>query len=331
MTSPSPTVLRTETLDHLLTTPCTPRVPLVVPWLREAESVLIYAPTGVGKSMLTLTLALSIAGGGSFLGWSVSVPRRVLLVDGEMHREDLADRCHSLLPTIEGCDREMAGQNMTILSRQYQHPDADFPDLAKSDGQDQMLARIRDGRFDVVVIDNLSTLAQCDDENSASAIRPLLSFLLRLKQAGVACILVHHSNKSGKGYRGSTMLSTTFEVILSMQRSEGWTPDQGAAFELQWDKYRGKPDSRVVPMHVILEQVDGDTRWQHNATQSPVLRQLVERVRSMDYSTQREVADAVGISPGEVSKRKREAIKASLITEREWDECLKVAREAADG
>lgn len=323
-------VLRTETLGDLLSTPTTPRKPLVTPWLREAESVLVYAPTGVGKSMLTLTLALSIAGGGSFLGWTVSEPRRVLLVDGEMHREDLADRCRSLLATVEGCDHALAGQNLTVLSRQHQHPDADFPDLAQADGQDAMLHRIREGGFNVVVIDNLSTLAQCEDENSASAIRPLLSFLLRLKQAGVACILVHHSNKSGKGYRGSTMLSTTFEVILSLQRPEGWTPDQGAAFELQWDKYRGKPDPRIAPLNVILEQAE-NSQWRHSATHAPVLRQLIELVRSMDYATQKEVADAAGISPSEVSKRKRDAIKASLITEREWDECLKAAKEAAEG
>lgn len=326
----SPTSLQTETLGDLLATPTPPRVPLVTPWLREAESVLVYAPSGVGKSMLTLTLALCIAGGGSFLGWHVHHPRKVLLVDGEMHREDLSDRCRSLILTVDGCDKEMAGQNMTILSRQHQHPDADFPDLAQEAGQEEMLRRVREGGFDVIVIDNLSTLAQCDDENSASAIRPLLSFLLRLKQAGVACVLVHHSNKSGRGYRGSTMLATTFEVILSLQRAEGWTPDQGASFDLQWDKYRGKPDPAVAPLSVSLQQSGNSSQWRHTATEAPALRNLVELVRSMDYGKQSDLALAAGISNGEVSKRKRKAINAGLITDREWDECLKAGQEVAE-
>jgi len=44
---------------------------LLFPWLREQESCMIYAATGVGKSMFALSAALAIAGGGEFLGWTV--------------------------------------------------------------------------------------------------------------------------------------------------------------------------------------------------------------------------------------------------------------------
>ena len=34
------------------------------PWLKQGESAMVYAAPGVGKSMLALTLALGVAGGG---------------------------------------------------------------------------------------------------------------------------------------------------------------------------------------------------------------------------------------------------------------------------
>ena len=315
--------LKVETLRQLLSKQLPQRAELITPWLKAGESALMYAPTGVGKSLLAMTVALAVSGGGQFLGWSAKAPRRVLLVDGEMHEADLIERCRELRDTVEGSDEDALLGNLSVLARQAQHPDAEFPDLATTAGQDALFQRIRDGRFELVVLDNFSTLATCEDENSAAAIQPLQRFFMRLKQAGVACLLVHHSNKSGSGYRGSTMLATTFEVIIALKRAEGWTPDQGAAFTLEWDKYRGKPDASVSPLKVHLDSLG----WNSGPTEVPELRRLVEAVRSMSYSTQAALADALGVSKGEVSKRKARAISAAMIGAKEWDACFEAARE----
>jgi hypothetical protein len=314
--------LRVETLGQLLSKEITPREELITPWLKEGESALVYAPTGVGKSLLTLTAALAVAGGGRFLGWTAQKPRRVLLVDGEMHEADLIERCRELLSTVTGSDNGALLANLSILARQAQHPNADFPDLATPAGQEDLLSRVIESGFELLILDNFSTLASCEDENSAAAMQPMQRFLMRLKQAGIGCLLVHHSNKSGSGYRGSTMLATTFEVILSLKRADGWMPGQGAAFSLEWDKYRGKPDKTVVPLKVRL---DG-TGWSFGASEAPELRHLVELVRSMDHATQASLAHAAGVSTGEVSKRKQRAIAAGMIGREEWAQCLEAAR-----
>lgn len=319
--------LKVETLGQLLAKAVPQREELITPWLKAGESVLVYAPTGVGKSLLTLTAALAVAGSGRFLGWNAKTPRRVLLVDGEMHEADLIERCRELLPTVADRDDAALLGNLSVLARQSQHHNAAFPDLATPDGQEDLLQRVISGGFELLILDNFSTLASCEDENSAAAMRPIQRFLMRLKQAGVACLLVHHSNKGGSGYRGSTMLATTFEVIVALKRAEGWTPDQGAAFSLDWDKYRGKPDASVVPLRVRLDA----SGWTFGASEAPELRRLVELLRSMDYPTQAALAEAAGISKGEVSKRKQRAIVARLIDGREWDACLEAAREALGG
>ena len=79
----------------------------------------------------------------------------------------------------------------------------------------------------LIILDNFSTLAEVADENEASAMTPVLAFLLRLKQEGRARILVHHSGKSRETFRGSSKLATTFEVIIGLSRSTDTEPAKG--------------------------------------------------------------------------------------------------------
>ena len=53
---------------------------------------MLYAPRGIGKSWLGLSIGLAVAGGSSLLRWKAPEPRRVLLVDGEMPLTDLQSR-----------------------------------------------------------------------------------------------------------------------------------------------------------------------------------------------------------------------------------------------
>src|SRR4051812_31207849 len=185
---------------------------VIGPWLREGESAMLWAAVGLGKTMLALTIALAVAGGGSVCGWAFEKPRPVLVLDGEMHIQDLRDRLLMLAPTIDGLDWAAAGRNLEIVSRQHQHADIKFPDLAKPEGQEAIVRQVRETKAELLIADNFSTLADVADENEASAMTPVLNFLMRMKQAGVATILVHHANKPGDNYRGSSKLATTFEA-----------------------------------------------------------------------------------------------------------------------
>lgn len=41
---------------------------LIIPWLRQGESTMVFAAPGVGKSLFALDIALSVAGGGKCIG-----------------------------------------------------------------------------------------------------------------------------------------------------------------------------------------------------------------------------------------------------------------------
>lgn len=308
------------TLGELLDKELQPREHLITPWLRQGESAMIYAPTGVGKSMFALSLALAVAGGGQFMEWKSPRPRRVLFVDGEMHLEDTQARARLLLPSITGYDPALIRENFRLLARQAQAPDVPFPNLAEPEGREIMEQGAKG--FDLVVLDNLSTLATVEDENSVAAFQPILQFLMRMKQLGKACILIHHTGKGKDTYRGSSMLATTFEVILGLEALGGMRAAHGTAFRLKWDKYRGQKDESVRSWEAWLE---GGT-WKWEVSKHEEVDLLVAEVRTGEYSTQKGLAEALGWDTSKVSRLKQQALSLGKIKEGEWSRLLGEAR-----
>ena len=127
---------------------------------------------------------------------------------------------------------------------------------------------LKRGEYDVLILDNFSTLADIEDENSASAMSPVLNFLLNLKQRRVAAILIHHANKPGKGFRGSSKLSTTFEVILALTKPVDAVLHDGLRFEISWEKFRGKTAESTTGAKVWLEDHEGNFKWVREASEN---------------------------------------------------------------
>ena len=284
---------------------------------------MLWAPVGRGKTMLSLTLALAVAGGGTVLGWTSPKPRPVLYVDGEMHAQDLRDRLRLLARTVDGCDPDAAAKNLTLISRQFQTDGVPFPDLAQPVDQDVILRHAARVNAELVILDNFATLCEVADENEAAAMNPMLTFLLRMKQAGRACILVHHSGKTGTDYRGSSKLGATFEIIIGLHRLEGRAVGDGAGFELRWGKYRGKPSAATRDMEVTLAGgLEEVTRWQHGPSSNAEIPALSDAVQSGRFSTQRELAAHLEWDTAKVSRLKNKAIMQGIITASAWKACL---------
>lgn len=306
--------MRAYSYAELMRRPKTERTSLVSPWVRQGESVMIWAASGVGKTMLTLTLAIAMAGGGSFAGWSCETPRKVLLIDGEMHLQDLQDRLEMLTAAVTGVDRDALGRNLTIIARQAQPSDSqEFYDISSIEGQDRLLKRVAFEGSQVVILDNYTTLSDgLADENDAGAFKPVMRLLMGLKRQDVSVILVHHSNKSAASYRGSTALETTFEVIIGLTRPEGAQPGN-ASFRLTFTKFRQKGDGTTAPRVFTL---DG-TGWYAAEDEADLTTRIVAAIKSCRYSTQADVAQAMGINAATVSRHLTKAQVGGFITKRE--------------
>lgn len=303
---------------------------MVDPWLRQGESAMLWAAPGTGKTLLTLTLAVMVAGGGAVLGWHSPKPRKVLLVDGEMSVEDLQERARWLIGTVEGIDPEAAAANLHVLSRNWQRPEVAFPDLGereggqgRASGQDQAVAEAQRCGAELVLLDNFSTLVEVADENDAASMNATLAFLLRLKQLRIGCVLVHHSGKGGETYRGSSKLATTFEVIMGLKPLDSVATSAGAAFRVEWAKYRREPCEAVRNREVrLVKGQDGAPRWEATATMDDDMRRLLEAVETCAFGSQKAVAAGLGWDTGKVSRMKMKAVKAGLTTEKHWLGCL---------
>jgi hypothetical protein len=301
---------------------------LLGPWLLEGETAMIWAATGVGKSWLALSIALAVAGGGEVLGWRAPQPSRVRYIDGEMTERTIQDRLRMLLDhgAVEGLDVEAAGQNLKIESRQGQALTVDFHDLLNLEHQDRLLTELTRDRVDLVIFDNFTTLSDSlSDENSAGAMKPALTLMLKLKQAGIAAILVHHANKGGDNYRGSTAIAATFEVIMGLTRADDPQVDRrhSAGFLIKADKFRARRDDTMEDRRAFL--VDG--KWELDGIEDQQATRVVQAIRSRRYANQKEIADALGIDQRRVSEALSRAVALDMITEDEVKRC----REAAKG
>lgn len=261
-----------------------------------------------------------------------------------MPLDDLKARLGALAGAVEGIDMEAARTNLTILARHHQDPDTRFPDFGTEDQQDQVIALIR--RYDpaVVILDNLSTLATLDDENGAAETQRVVRLLTRLKQAKIATIVVHHSGKSGRSFRGSSMLATTFEAIIGLTRDAGadaLDPNGSARFNIEWTKFRGRRDPSIGDRSVLLKEAAGSLRWTAETPQDEALIALAALTRSGRYTTQAAVGRALpehlwptpGSPPstGWVSGQFRMAHAKGVILKREVDAIMAAARDTGDG
>jgi hypothetical protein len=302
------------TLGELLETTIPERQHILKPWLREHESCLLYAATGVGKSLFALTSALAVAGNGSFLGWRPDAKAdgsdwRVLYVDGEMHIGDIQDRARFLMDAVPGISRTKAKDNLQFLARQQQDPKIDFPEITDDKpggGQERILEKVLDGKFDLLILDNFSTLGRVVDENAASSFDPIQSFLLKLKTEKVATILVHHTGKSDDTYRGSTKLAATFEVMLHLKHYAGDTPSHNpkdrkaiaygeAQFQLEWHKLRRQHAVGTVIARLTKTEREGQrvAFWKFS-TSLDKLEFLKRNLQEGLYETKTELAQAAG-------------------------------------
>jgi hypothetical protein len=324
------------TLGELLETPIPERQHILRPWLREHESCLLYAETGVGKSLFALTAALAVAGNGSFLGWKPDAKAdgtdwRVLYVDGEMHIGDIQERARILMDAVPDISRTKAKSNLKFLARQQQDPAIDFPEITDATkpggGQERILEKVLDGKFDLLILDNFSTLGRVVDENNASSFDPIQSFLLKLKTEQVATILVHHTGKSGDTYRGSTKLAATFEVMLHLKRYAGDTPNHNptdreaiaygeAQFELEWHKLRSqRAVGKVIARLTTTERQGQRVAFWNYSTALDLLNFLKTNLQEglcINYS---EIAHAVGRHRSSAQRIIARGVRYNLWTE----------------
>jgi len=284
-----------------------PREMLLNPILPERSLAMLYAPRGIGKTLLGLSIGLAVASGGPLLRWTAPNPRRVLYVDGEMPLASLQERLRAI---ALGLGRGIPNEGFRILA-------ADGADgginLGSEEGQ-RLLEPLFDN-INLLILDNLSTLCTTGSESASDAWVPMQNWLLKLRRKGIAVLFIHHAGTNGR-QRGTSRREDALDTVIALRRPEDYSPEQGARFEIHFEKLRNRADDRgAVAFEVSLASfaVGGHDaiRWSSRDLVAPILKRAAALFA--DAMTVREVAATLRISKSEAGRLRARALDDGLL------------------
>ena len=284
-----PTRLTPLTVEEFLSREFPPRERILAPWLPVKGLAMIHAYRGIGKTLLAWWIAYTIATGGEFLGWRADRPRKVLLFDGEMPREVLQER---LAQVVEQSGVNPTETGMLRLVLADLEPDG-IPDLSTEEGQAAFDEVLEDA--EVIILDNVSTICRTGTENDAESWAPVQAWTLAKRREGRTVIFIHHDGK-GRLQRGTSKREDVLDTVIGLRRPEDYRAEEGARFEVCFDKARGFFGAEAEPFEATLT-AEG---WARKALSSAV----EDRVMALhdDGLTQREIAKEIGKSASTVNR-----------------------------
>ena len=263
------------------------------PWLRAQDLVMVHAPRGGSKTFFAISIGAAVASGGGMLGWKAPKARRVLLIDGEMPARTMQERTKGLIMAMV-CPPESG--YFRIITPDLQ--DQSIPDLSMPEGQGLIEQHLTEPTL--IILDNLSTLCRSGVENEGESWLPVQEWALSLRRRGHSVIFVHHSGKSGL-QRGTSRREDCLDTVLALRRPSNYSPEDGARFELHFEKARGLYGDAVQPLEAQLHSgTDGSLVWAHKTLEQEIAERIWELKE--DGLTQRQIGMELGISLGKVNK-----------------------------
>jgi len=277
---------------------------VLIPGVLDGRSLtMIYGPTGIGKSWLALELCRALATGADYIAWPVNRKCRSLLIDGEMPMQLLQQRLRllnanklSYFGILPSEPLYLAGCPLNI--HELAHQERIMHLLDHLDGKKQ--------RPDVLVFDNLSSLARGYDENSNTDLDGLLEFFVALRHIGYSVVVVHHAGKSGR-QRGASRREDFMDTIIKLSQNDEVSSD--TSFTLSFEKTRG---ARPEPAELTVSLVSRgkELKVAHRVTQLRRWKQwelILRVIRDDEPRTKADIARHLKVRPQSLSRPIKEA------------------------
>jgi hypothetical protein len=297
------------TTQEFLSLDIPPRQAYLYPWLREDSITLATGERGIGKSFLAHGIANAITKGESFGPWTCNLPAPVLILDGEMPATDLQERIEALhLNSDRSCPLYLYSD---ALANQHGLPRAH---LANESWREKMKSILLARHIKLWIVDNLASLAGGLDENLKKEWDPINTWLLELRFAGIATILLHHTNKEGL-QRGTSAREDNIDVSIMLKKPSDYTAEDGCRFIVSFTKAR--VSLAALPLigeteFKLNQNESGEYSWTwqnvKRERKKEILRMLDE---GMEYDA---IIKALGITKGYISRIRKDAFGQGFIT-----------------
>lgn len=273
---------------ELLSKAFPPRDRILHPWLTTQGLAMIYGPRGIAKTHVAMGIAYALASGGEFLGWRAAQAIPVLYIDGEMPGADLKER---LARIIESSPNEAPAGFLRFITPDLQQ-DGIMPNLYTPEGQQVINAALGNAR--VIVVDNLSALVRGGKENEGESWQPVAEWALRMRSNGRSVIFIHHAGKGGQ-QRGTSKREDLLDTVIALKRPPDYVPDQGARFEIHFEKARALYGQDVTAIEATLHNnPDGTQAWTTRPVSDLSEAQMID-LAALGLST-REIGAEIGLS-----------------------------------
>lgn len=223
----------------------------------------LAAGGGTGKSFLCLQLAFAVATGRNFLGFPVSNPGNVLILNAEDDRDEIHRRVESIVTRArkdgefdEYTERD-AKERVRVLSLVGENnriTECNGNAISRTNFVDRLEAMIGEREIKLLVIDPLSRF-RGGEENSNDHMTYFIEAVEQLRQRlDTTVLVVHHFNKQGlkdqhlasTALRGGSGLNDGIRFALAMATM---TKDRSEAYGIHPDEAR---------MYVRMDSVKGN-------------------------------------------------------------------------
>ncbi|WP_395738866.1 AAA family ATPase [Prosthecobacter sp.] len=315
-----------------------PRPALLDRWLCQGDLGYIFAPRGVGKTWMAMALPGAIssrrplglwqAGSGTGAGTAPSIsassstgsssdssslsdaapasdsgPIPVLYVDGEMALQLTQYRAHGLdLSHVHHLHHEhLFNANGSSLN------------IGEAEDRQRITDLLVQQGYQVLILDNLSSLASGIDENKGMDYEPISHWLLELRRRKITVIVIHHAGRNGF-MRGHTKREDACSWILEL-RDARQEADPGAKFVSHFTKpsrNTGEPLPDLL-WHFTTDKVSGITDIKCELSIESEYEQFIQHVCE-GVTSQKDISEMMDKNKGTVSKWARRALNEGLIS-----------------
>ena len=301
--------LQSVEIRDFLTRTIPPRKHVLFPIIPEQGLVMAYGPRGLGKTHVSVGIAVAVAAGARFLRWSAPNPAGVLLIDGEMPAAAIQARFADAI-----CASDKEPQASLRLVTPDLNWECGMPDLSTAEGQKAVDEQVMEDTR-LIIVDNLSSLLRTGVENDAESWLPLQTWALRHRAAGRSVLFIHHAGKGG-AQRGTSRREDVLDTVIALRRPSDYRQEEGARFEVHIDKGRSLFGKDATPFEALLStEANGKPAWSIRDLEVNQHNQIAE-LSSLGMKAS-EIAQELGISRSTVFRRmqRKQGTAANSITE----------------
>ena len=239
-------------------------------WLCQGDLGFIFAPRGVGKTWLAMALPTAISRSEPMGAWEAGeMKAKVLYVDGEMPLQLTQYRARGL----RAAEGDVVFLHHDLLFEKLECS----LNIASVEHQQAITALLLKENCNVVILDNLSSLASGVDENKGFHYEGIATWLLELRRRKITVVVIHHAGRNGM-MRGHSKREDACSWILELKdaKAEG---EPGAKFVSHFAKpSRNTGDSQADLLWHFTTDGTGRVNIQCEAAQATEFESMVGHI-----------------------------------------------------